>query len=523
MKLGERRKSVLSWWRGSPLRWGLLVLLLVAGVAPAERSVEVGEGSPVTAQPVARLELSLREAILTALERNLDIRIERFNPLIREAAVLEALGQFDTSVFLTSTLHREKSPPTTVFLAGAPQRPASITDTFSVGLGVRGRTTTGASLQLSYENVRTANPPDPGIQNAVLGAQVTQPLLRGAWATVNLSGVRIARNSRRASIYDFQDAVINVIAEVERAYWNLVFSHGNLAVQQRSLQLAEELLQSNRERVAAGILAPSEIIRAESSVAARQAEILDAETAVDDAGDALRRLIQSPESDLAEDLAVLPTDAPRREYEPVDIKWAIYQALTQRPDLIAQKTELENVGVELVVAQNELLPTLDLTLFYRSKGAGRSLDTSFDRYSSFLFDDFGASIDFSVPLEQRAAKGSVTQARLKLQQALYELKKSEDAVVVGVRQQLRRVASKHEQIERFRHARDLAGKRLEAENEKLLLGTATTLDVLEAQRELTTAERDELRAAVDFNTALVDLRRAMGALLEDYQVEFREP
>ncbi len=502
---------------------GLLLFLTSVAAVPLSAQQAGPEGQVgVSAFPVV-IELSLREAILTALEHNLDITVERFAPLIRQAEVLQALGEFDTTAFLNTTIRREKSPPTVVFIAGAPQSPASMTDSFRLQFGLSRRFATGATAQLSYENLRTANPPSPGIQNAALGLQITQPLLRGAGPAVNLGDARIARNSHRASVSEFQSAVIDVIAQVERAYWDLVFAHGNLKVHRRSLQLAEDLLQSNRERVKAGILAPSEIIRAESSVAAQQAAILDAEAAVNDAGDALRRLINTPQVDLADDVNVLPTDEPRSDYQPLDLKWVIYQALTHRPDLIARKTELENLGIQLVVARNQLLPTLDLTVFYRTKGAGRSLDTSFDRYSSLIFDDYGGTIEFSVPLEQRSARGSVTRARLQRQQALFELKNSEDAIVVEVRRQLRRVETKYEQIGRFRRARQLALDRLDDENDKLLLGTATTLDVLEAQRELTNAERDELRATVDFNIALVELRRAMGALLQDYQVQFAEP
>jgi len=398
---------------------GLLLFLTSVWAVPLSAQQAGPEGQVgVSPFPVV-IELSLREAILSALEHSLDITVERFAPLIRQAEVLQALGEFDTTAFLNTTIRREKSPPTVVFVG--------------------------------------------------------------------------------------------------------VFAHGNLKVHRRSLQLAEDLLQSNRERVKAGILAPSEILRAESSVAAQQAAILDAEAAVKDAGDALRRLINTPQVDLADDVNVLPTDEPRSDYQPLDLKWVIYQALTHRPDLIARKTELENLGIQLLVARNQLLPTLDLTIFYRTKGAGRSLDTSFDRYSSLIFDDYGGTIEFSVPLEQRSARGSVTSARLQRQQALFELKNSEDAIVVEVRRQLRRVETKYEQIGRFRRARQLALDRLDDENDKLLLGTATTLDVLEAQRELTSAERDELRATVDFNIALVELRRAMGALLQDYQVQFAEP
>jgi outer membrane protein TolC len=487
-------------------------------LAAAEQPGEQAE----TAKPL-QLSLSLREAILTALEHNLDISVQRFTPLIRQAEVLQALGEFDTTAFLDSTIEREKSPPSVVFVNGAPLVPASMTDALSVDFGLRRKFSTGATAELSYGDVHTVNPPNSGTQNSVLGLQVTQPLLLGAGPAVNLSDVRIARNSRRASVYDFQQRVIDVITQVEQAYWNLVFARGNLDVARRALRLAEELLQSNRERVRIGVLAPAEIIRAQSSVAAQQAAILDAESAVRDAEDSLRRLINPPDVDLATDAEVIPTDAPHTDYAPLDLRRVIYQALTHRPDLQSRKTALENLGMSVVVARNELLPTLDLTLFYRTKGAGRSLASTTDSLSSFLFDDYGGMVEFSVPLERRTAKGTVTVARLQLQQALVQLKNAEEGVVLEVRQQLRRVQTKYDQIDRFRRARELAAERLQAENDKLIHGTATTLDVLQGQGELASAERDELSSAVDFNVAFVQLRRAMGTLLEDYQLQFGEP
>jgi outer membrane protein TolC len=501
----------------------------VAGETPAPARVPAPAETPApAAAPAAgeapavraiRLELTLREAILTALEHNLDISVQRFTPLVRQAEVLQALGDFDTTAFLDTALEREKTPPSVI----PPPVPAVRTDTLGLDFGLRRKFATGGTAEVSYGNVVTANPPGPGVQDAVLGVALTQPLLLGAGSAVNLSDVRIARNSRRASVYDFQQGVIDVITQVEQAYWNLVFAKGNLEVARRALQLAEQLLESNRQRVQVGVLAPAEIVRAESSVAAQQAAILDAETAVRDAEDALRRLMNPPSVDLADDAEVLPTDKPRTDYEPLDLKRVIYQALTHRPDLISRKTTLQNLGINVVVAQNALLPTLDLTVFYRTMGTGRSLASSSDSLSSLVFDDVGGTVEFSVPLEQRTAKGSVARARLQLQQALVQLKNTEESVVLQVRQQLRRVETKYEQIGRFRRARELALERLQAENEKLIHGTATTLDVLQGQGVLASAERDELRSSVDFNIALVELRRAMGTLLEDYQLQVVEP
>ena len=68
----------------------------------------------------------------------------------------------------------------------------------------------------------------------------------------------------------------------------------------------------------------------------------------------------------------------------------------------------------------------------------------------------------------------------------------------------------------------MAEKKLAAEEEKLRLGLSTNYTVLQYQRDLTTAQVQELKSVIDYNIALADLDRSMGTLLENRNIRIAD-
>ena len=101
--------------------------------------------------------------------------------------------------------------------------------------------------------------------------------------------------------------VIDLIYQTEEAYWNLVYSHQNLAVKEKSLQLAKDLLKQNEIQVKVGVSAPMDILTAQAEVAARESEALQARSQIQTYEENLRRILnisQMPE-------AIVPEDKPQ--------------------------------------------------------------------------------------------------------------------------------------------------------------------------------------------------------------------
>src|SRR4029078_7565315 len=83
-------------------------------------------------------------------------------------------------------------------------------------------------------------------------------------------------------------------AAVKQAYWTLKATRANVTVQERSLELAEELARQTTIRVGAGRVTPPDLVQAEAEVAQRRESLIRARTGDDDAEDRLRRLIMGP-------------------------------------------------------------------------------------------------------------------------------------------------------------------------------------------------------------------------------------
>jgi len=98
----------------------------------------------------------------------------------------------------------------------------------------------------------------------------------------------------------------------------------------------------------------------------------------------------------------------------------------------------------------------------------------------------------------------------------------ENDIITEVKAAVREVETNLRRIDTNRQARELAEERLSAEEKRFELGLGRSLDVLEAQKDVTSAESAELRAIIDYNVSLVDLAKAQGTLLAKSGVAIQE-
>src|SRR4029077_18278093 len=108
-------------------------------------------------------------------------------------------------------------------------------------------------------------------------ATVTQPLLKNFGTLVNKRPILIARNNKDISDYVFAEQLINVVNQVQRLYWDIVFARDDIKVKQRSLDLAKKIHEDNKRQVEIGTLAPIELVKSESEIANRKEELIVAQ------------------------------------------------------------------------------------------------------------------------------------------------------------------------------------------------------------------------------------------------------
>jgi outer membrane protein TolC len=479
--------------------------------------VQLSSGVGVT--PPREVKLTLRESTELALRNNLALEIARYSPLSAEQDIESAWGAFDWTVHAGPSFTSTTQPTASALVA--PQSKSMDWD-----LGVRQLTPIGISYDLTATTRRhstnfafaTLNPS----YSTSLGMTLTAPILRGFGLDAAYATVVVAQKNRALSERQFEQTLVQTIYDVEKAYWDLVFAREDLKVKQQSLEVARTLLQNNRERFNAGLVARIEVTRADAEVAARLEAILSAENAVANAGDALRSLIDPAalRGGMATQEILVPVDPPREPAAPLEEEAALTQALGEalamRPELAGLKFRQEAQDLLVEQAEDAGLPKLDLVASGRLLGLGRHFD---DRNFDELFDKdthtWSAGLELEIPLGNWSAQAALMKAQLERRRLNLQLRQLHDQIIVEARKAVRSIKSSEQRIEAGVKSVAAAQENYEAEEARRRAGDATSFEVLDALEDYTAAKTTALRARIDYTMALVDLQRAAGTILRE--------
>jgi outer membrane protein TolC len=510
-----------------PFRAAIAFVMLWCLVCPLH-SWGLDATQPIPAE--RREAVSLADAAVRALQKNLDISISRHTKESRLADITIEQAKFDPTLSLNGQYNRTVNPLNRPIFGGTGGALNQITlfDQRTHGVTVDANTNliTGGNIDVNYSPQRNSinqsvaegflfNPAWTG----GLAFTITQPLLRNAGVAINKTFITIAQNNAVVEQHVFRDRVMTVVASVEQTYWELVFANENLKVAQAAVKAAEALLATNREKAKVGVMTLVDVLQAEAAVASRVEQTLLAEKAIRDQEDQLRRLLNPGEEDLRQDVRLTPADGPVTLLEPLSLQEAIDTALSQRPEIIQAKKNIESGELNKQFARNQLLPTLSLQGTVGLAGLGGDYGESLTRNFNGDFYNYGAGLVLSYPLGNRAAISTYNKRKLEAKNAEVALENVRQQIIVGVREAVRRVQTDFKRIETTRSARIMAEKQLEAELERLKVGLSTTRFVLDFQRDLATAQGHELRAIVDYNKSLSNLARHKATTLDRYQLE----
>ncbi len=499
--------------------------------------------SSLAQQKEKALSLSLEDCILKAMENNLGVAIEVLNPELADISVARAKEKFMPSLSLNYN-KRDTNSASYSFL-DASEEVSTITDTYSAQISQL--IPTGGSFSISLDGYKTdTNRRFTSINpryGYTLSFDFSQPLLKNFGFKVSRREIIIARNSQDMSENQLKRVLQDTIYSVEEAYWNLVHSIENLKVRQQSLKLAQDLLEKNRRAVEVGTLAPIEILSAQSEVATREADILQAEALLKDNEDRLKTIINLAAEGEGADLArIIPLDKPAYEKKEVTLDEALRTAMENRPDLNATRIDLKNKELNLSYSRNQLLPNLSLNASYWSPGItgdqliyppgdpfadpigvieGSPSDALKDAFG-FKYNNWSAGITLDIPLNTFLSRADYAQARVNMDQAMLQLKNQEQQLFLEIKNAVRAIQTDYKRVQAYKVAREFAEKTLEAEEEKLKVGITTPFVVLQYQRDLATDQTNELKAMIDYNLSLARLNRAMGTSLKEKDIRFSE-
>jgi outer membrane protein TolC len=540
------------------------------------------------------LELSLKDAISLALENNLDIAIARYNLPIAAADVLrtQAGGLFrgvntgvvqntpgggvggfgsgsagagaggtsggaggagsgasglvsstlgtgtNVSVYdpsISGSLNNEKytQPLSNIAIYGVPTLQQNTTNG---NINYTQAFPTGTSLSVVFDNSRGATNSPNSFLNPTLNSYyhvlLQQQLLAGFGFGPNLRYLRIAKNNQKISDEAFKLQVISTITQIANMYWDLVAAYDDEQVKSRSLDFANQTLESDRKQLSLQAIPAMDVLKAEGEVANREQDLTVAKTTLEFQELLMKNaLTKNLDDPILEAMPVRPTDksgtvdATTTQGPMEDM---IARALRDRIELGESDLDLDNRRISRNAARNAVLPSVALTAFYGGTGLAGLPNPNSDVVSTAPRDfggavqnafnntapDYYVGVSVNIPIRNRIAKSDQYRAELETRQSELRLQQLKKQIRIEVRNAQYALEQSEARVGSARKARDLAQKTFEIMGKEQELGAGSNYQTLTAQRDLAVAESTLVAAMTAYQKAKIELERSVGSTLE---------
>ncbi|HKY30786.1 MAG TPA: TolC family protein [Pyrinomonadaceae bacterium] len=522
--------------------------------------------------------LSMTEAIKRALENNNDIEVARDDVRIAEAQLRALEGIFDPIFSITPTYDHRITPQQSS-LGGSDTSGTTTSKSFTFSPAIvkqfgRG----GGNYQIQFANTRTDTSSTFSFLNPFyssnLSLQFIQPLLRNRSIDNNRRQIRVQKKRLEQSDADFRQRTIQVISQVQQAYWELVFALRDQQNQLANLNLSRENLRNVEAQIAAGAKAPLERAEVQVELANREAALLIAVQNVSIAENNLKNLIFKDPTAPEWSAQITPTDTPSFDMTPVNLNQALKEARDNRPELRRLRLQNDINSIDITFFKNQTRPQIDVVSTVATTGlAGKDVSGAlppgtlvplvagdpnlnaqafllqqildiqqragfpqaivptvptsggpptdliggFGRDLSNLFSfrtrNITVGVAISLPFKNKTAEANLAAARIQKEQLFASTRSQEQLIEVDVRNAAQAVETARRRVLAAREARASAELQLEGEQRLYQVGRSTTFLLFQRENALTNARNAELRAETDYNKALADLQRATSTTL----------
>jgi outer membrane protein TolC len=531
---------------------------LLRGIDYAIRELPPGEGGPggplitTVGGDTGSTSIAANNNADATLVTGTSTEISILNPL--PASNGSPIPQFDPTANTYVNWQHTSAPQVSFNDEGTNNYVASTTNG---GAGFTQGFSTGGSLNATYTATRTNSNSGTDSYNpyttAALGFTFTQPLLQGFGIDLNRRFIRIAEKEAKTSDAIFRLQLVATVYSVIRIYWDYVSLLEDIDVKKQALVAAQKLYDDNKSQVEVGTLAPLQLKRAQAEVARTRQDQITSQGLADQQEVLLRNIITRSGSQDPSLLAVhiIPLDritVPETE-DIGELEDLVDFAVKNRPDLDAERLQMESIQLAYKGSRNELLPQLnlvvsatnnafagslnslpDLSSLTSISGEARPFDpaliggtgTLLEQLFRRNYPNYGVGFSLTIPLRNRVAQADAARDLLQLRQSEARLKQNINQVRVEVENARLAVLRARASYAAASETRSLQEDALQAEQERLSVGQSTTFNVIQFERDLEQAKSTQVIAAGVYVKAKAALDRVMGRILRMNGVKLEE-
>ena len=471
--------------------------------------------------------LSLRELVSQLREVNKDIRSKRAEKDIAATGIDRAAAAFSPMATLSATDGRNRQPNTYEEKLTRDQTSFYLRDGQDYSVGVSQLLASGAKVEakstlsrfITNINEKDGRPPGALDNRSFWGVTVTQPLAKDSGFEVTRARTVVAQLDVPVANHAQAETESSVVAEAAMAYYELVLAQHRVQAAQEKIRPGQRLLSEARALVRQGRLPESDLLEVENSLSRFQAGLAEAAQGQRERQNRLRTLLmsaQGPEAKswLAAD-ALPEVDAGKAgSAAAAQAEQALRLALESRPDYLMQKKVIEREGVQLVYAQNQALPRIDLVASYGRNGLAYSATNAFRWGTMSEYPTWSIGVQVQVPLgDNKMGRADIAAASLRRENALLTLKALEVQIANDIDTSVNLLGSA---VERWSHWYDVARReqqQLEVERKRFASGRSEMREILMREERSINSRLMVLEQQAAYAKAQVVLESAQGILL----------
>jgi outer membrane protein TolC len=518
----------------------------------------------------ASMEISLDQALAMALANNKDIESARIDRLESDYSLTAAQGVYDPTLNVSSYWEQQTTPIASA-LGGTPNG-SLLNKAWQADPGITqnlpwfgGLFKTDLSSTDAYSN-NTFLSLNPQYETA-LNFSYTQPLWRNLLYDSNRHQIDVAKKNRSLTDEQFRQRVMAVVLQAEQAYWELEYAYNNMQVQLDAVRIGIQQDESNRRQEEQGLLAPIDVVAAQTQLANFEVGAYAAQSALTAAENALKELVLPDQTDPQWAAGLIPTTPSDAQVPLTPLADAIAEAMANRPEIAEVKINGEINEKDVRYYRDQTKPQVNLTALYTRAGlAGTLLPPGPNPFTSafgpfttqinalsalaglpplsavsfgstalppVLVGNYGHSLaaildgnfpttevqlNISLPIRNRTAEANLGKSMAETRRIKNQMEQTRQNIQSDVRNAMENLQMAQLRLQAAAVARESAEEQYQSEQRQFHAGTSTLFLVQQRQATMITARSQERRSQADLSEAIAQFQLVTGTILKERHV-----
>jgi outer membrane protein TolC len=515
-------------------------------------------------------EITLDQVLAMALANNKDIESSRIDQLESEYTLTAAQGAYDPILNVNSYWEQQITPIASSL--GGSSTGSLLNKTWLSDPGITqplpwyGGTVKTDLSSADASSTNTFLSLNPQYETS-LNFSYTQPLWRNLLYDSNRHQIDVAKKNRSLTDEQFRQRVMTIVQQAEQGYWELAYSYNNLQVQLEAVRIGIQQDESNRRQEEQGLLAPIDVVAAQTQLANFEVGAYAAQSALTGAENALKELILPDRSDSLWSTALIPVTPADVKPPITPLSDAITQAMASRPEIAELKINGEINQKDVRYYREQTKPQINLTAQYSRAGlagvvlppgpnpftaAFGPLTNQINELSALaglpplsgiafgsgavppvLVGNYGKSLsaiaggnfpttevqlNISLPIRNRTADANLGKSLAETRRIRNQIQQTEQNIQSDVRTGMENLQMAQLRLQAAQVAQESAEEQYESEQRQFRAGTSTLFLVQQRQATMITARSQERRSEADMSEAIAAFQLATGTILAERHI-----